>query len=285
MSAMSLWAVLILMIGSLGYGDSVTQRRGDADVKERTSHITEESALAEIRLQIVLDNYACSDPLETAWGFAAYLTGPEQNILFDTGSDSTLLLANMAKLQIDPNRVDTVVISHNHADHTGGLIGFLKCRADITLYGLESFPAQFKETVRAYGVRLIDVEEPLSICAGVCSTGRMGTRIHEQALVIRTERGLVIVTGCAHPGVARMLERIKARHEDDILLVVGGFHLQWAEASTVERVIDAFKRLGVRYVAPTHCSGDSVRALFQERFGARYLNIGVGKTITLADLK
>ena len=71
MGAMSLWAVLVLVIGSLGQGDSVTQRRGDADVNERTSHMTEESALADVRLQIVLDNYACSDQLETAWGFSA----------------------------------------------------------------------------------------------------------------------------------------------------------------------------------------------------------------------
>ena len=285
MGAMSLWAVVVLAVGCLGHGAPVMQGRGDAEVKERTLNASDEPALAEISLQIVQDNYSCSDQLETAWGFAAYLTGLEQNILFDTGSDGTLLLANMAKLQIDPNRVDTVVISHGHADHTGGLIGFLKCHADVTLYGLKSFPTQFKETVCTYGVRWVEVETPQSICANVYSTGRMGTRIHEQALVIRTERGLVVVTGCAHPGVARMLEQIKARHEENILLVIGGFHLQWAEASAVERVMDAFERLGVRYIAPTHCSGDNARTLFQERFGPCYLSVGVGKKITLADLE
>ncbi len=254
-------------------------------MKESTPKATDDSALADIRLQVVLDNYTCSDQLETAWGFAACLTGPEQTILFDTGSNGTLLLENMAKLQIDPNCVDTVVISHNHADHTGGLIGFLKCHADVTLYGLKSFPASFKQAVRVYGVRLIDVERPMTVCRNVYSTGRMGTRIHEQALVVRTERGLIVVTGCAHPGVVRILEQIESQHKDEILLVIGGFHLQWAETSEVERVIDTFNRLGVRYVAPTHCSGDNVRVIFQERFGSRYFSVGAGKMISLADLK
>ena len=113
----------------------------------------------------------------------------------------------------------------------------------------------------------------------------MGTRIREQALVIRTERGLVVLTGCAHPGVARMIEKVRALHEENILLVLGGFHLGWAETGKIERIISALKNLGVQYVAPTHCSGDKARALFQKHFGAHYLRVGVGKTIALADLK
>lgn len=251
----------------------------------QTRSAGEGPAWEDLTIRIVQDNDSCSDQLEAAWGFAAYVSGPEKNILFDTGSDGALLLANMAKLGLDPNRIDAVVLSHNHADHTGGLVGLLKQHADVELYCLKSFPARFKEVVRGYGARLVEVQKPQSICTHVYSTGQMGTRIPEQALVVRTTRGLVVVTGCAHPGVVRMIEKVRGLHEGDILLVLGGFHLGWAETSKIEQVIRALKDLGVRYVAPAHCSGDKARALFHERFGIHYLSVGVGTTITLADLK
>jgi 7,8-dihydropterin-6-yl-methyl-4-(beta-D-ribofuranosyl)aminobenzene 5'-phosphate synthase len=277
--------VAVFTAGYLGHGAPAVQGQGDTEVTEQTMNAGEGLALKDLTIRIVQDNYSCSDRLETAWGFAAYLTGPQENILFDTGSNGTLLLGNMAKLDIDPNRIETVILSHNHADHTGGLVGLLKQNGDVTLYCLKSFPAPFKETVRGYAVRLLQIERPQLICENVYSTGQMGTRIPEQALVVRTERGLVVLTGCAHPGVARMVEKVRALHEEEILLVMGGFHLGWAQTSEIEQLIRALKNLGVRYVAPTHCSGDKARELFQKHFGAHYLSVGVGKTITLADLK
>jgi 7,8-dihydropterin-6-yl-methyl-4-(beta-D-ribofuranosyl)aminobenzene 5'-phosphate synthase len=74
-------------------------------------------------------------------------------------------------------------------------------------------------------------------------------------------------------------------HEENIVLVVGGFHLGWAQTGEIEQIIRALQGLGVRYVAPTHCSGDKARALFAKHFGAHYLEVGVGTTISLADLK
>jgi 7,8-dihydropterin-6-yl-methyl-4-(beta-D-ribofuranosyl)aminobenzene 5'-phosphate synthase len=284
-NALGMWIVAVCAVGNLCHGGPAVPGQGDTEVTEQTMSAGEGSALKELTIRIVQDNYSCSDRLETAWGFAAYLTGPQETILFDTGSNGALLLGNMAKLDIDPNRIETVILSHNHADHTGGLVGFLKQNADVTLYCLKSFPAPFKETVRGYGVRLVQVERPQLICENVYSTGQMGTRVPEQALVVRTERGLVVVTGCAHPGVARMVEKVRALHEEEILLVMGGFHLGWAQTSEIEQIIRALKNLGVRYVAPTHCSGDKARELFQQHFGAHYLAVGVGKTITLADLK
>jgi 7,8-dihydropterin-6-yl-methyl-4-(beta-D-ribofuranosyl)aminobenzene 5'-phosphate synthase len=241
--------------------------------------------LSDLTIQIVQDNCLGADELEPAWGFAACLTGPERRILFDTGSDAALLLGNMAKLGLAPNRIETVVLSHNHADHTGGLVGLLRQNADMTVYGLKSFPARFRQTVRGYGAKFVEVSRPQSICDNVYSTGQLGTRIREQALIVRTKRGLVVLTGCAHPGVVRMVEKVRALREEEILLVMGGFHLGWARASAIQQIVRALKNLGVRYVAPTHCSGDKVRALFQQHFGAHYLEVGVGKTIRLADLK
>ena len=280
-----MFAAATLAAGGFTQVAPAAPKQGETKVTGQTMSPVEVPALRDLKIQIVQDNYSCAEHLETAWGFAAYVTGPKENILFDTGSDSGLLLRNMARLHLDPNRVDTVVLSHNHADHTGGLVGFLRKNADIDLYCLASFPLTFKDAVRGYGARLVEVERPQPICAHVYSTGPMGTRIREQALVIRTERGLVVLTGCAHPGVARMIEKVRALHEENILLVLGGFHLGWAETGKIERIISALKNLGVQYVAPTHCSGDKARALFQKHFDTCSLDVGVGKTMALADLK
>ena len=239
----------------------------------------------EFAITVVHDNYSCSEGLKVAWGFAAFIMGPEKSILFDTGSDGTLLLANMAALQIDPAGIDVVVLSHTHGDHTGGLTGFLKENGRIEVYLPGSFPPRIKDVVRGYGVTVVEMTGPQEICPNVYTTGVMGRRVKEQALIVRTQRGLVVLTGCAHPGVARIVEEVKRLHGEDILLVVGGFHLEWATAGKVKRIITAFRGHGVQYVAPTHCSGERARQLFQEQYGGCYIDAGVGKTISLADLR
>lgn len=245
----------------------------------------ETPALKSLTVRIVHDNNPFDDRLKTAWGFAATVTGPDKTILFDTGSDETLLLENMALMDIDPNGIDTVFLSHVHADHTGGLVGFLKVRPTVEVFLLASFPTRFKETVRGYRAAVAEVESPREICACVYSIGRMGRQVYEQALVIRTAKGLVVLTGCAHPGVDKIVEKVQALHEEDILLVMGGFHLGWATDSQIEQVIRTLKRFGVRYVAPTHCTGEKAQDLFLKYFGNRCLRAGVGSTMTLADLK
>jgi 7,8-dihydropterin-6-yl-methyl-4-(beta-D-ribofuranosyl)aminobenzene 5'-phosphate synthase len=222
--------------------------------------------------------------LRTAWGFSAFVTGPERTILFDTGSDGALLLENMAKLQIDPGRVDLVILSHIHGDHTGGLTGFLKENSRVQVFLPGSFPAKFKTAVQGHGAAVVEVKEPQEICANVYTTGILGRRIKEQALIIRTQRGLVVLTGCAHPGIARIIKEVRRLHEGSILLVMGGFHLEWVTKGKVESIMAAFRGYGIRYVAPTHCSGDKARQLFRQSYGQGYVDAGVGKTITFLDL-
>jgi 7,8-dihydropterin-6-yl-methyl-4-(beta-D-ribofuranosyl)aminobenzene 5'-phosphate synthase len=238
----------------------------------------------DFAITVVHDNYSCSEGLRAAWGFSAFVAGFEKGILFDTGSDGTLLLENMAKLQIPPGDIDIVVLSHVHGDHTGGLTGLLKENARVTVYLPQSFPARFKEVVQGYGAAVVEVSEPREICPGVCTTGVLGRLVREQALVVRTERGLVVLTGCSHPGVVTILEKVRSLHEGDVLLVMGGFHLEWSTAGKVQRIVAAFKDHGVQYVTPTHCSGDKARQLFEQHYAERYIDAGVGKTISLADL-
>jgi 7,8-dihydropterin-6-yl-methyl-4-(beta-D-ribofuranosyl)aminobenzene 5'-phosphate synthase len=274
-----------LIVGAFDGMGHPSQGRGETEAMESNEKSTDPPALTDLTIRIVHDNCPFDDRLEMAWGFAATVVTPSRTILFDTGSDGTLLLANMAQMEIDPKGIGTVVLSHAHADHTGGLVGFLQTNPAVEVFLLSSFPDRFKQTVRGYGADVIEVNLPREVCVNVHSTGLMGRRIHEQALVVRTEKGLVVLTGCAHPGIDRIVEAVHDSYEGDILLVIGGFHLQWATGSQIERIIRTFERLGVRYVAPTHCTGEKAQQLFEKHFGNRYLQVGVGKTITLADLK
>ncbi len=252
---------------------------------EQEQNLASAPALNELTIKVVHDNYPCADSLKTAWGFSALITGPSKIILFDTGSDGDLLLENMVKLQIEPAGISTVVLSHSHGDHTGGLTGLLKANARVDVYLPRSFPARVKDIVRGYGATVVEVTASQEICPNVYTTGVLGRLVKEQALIIRTQRGLVILTGCAHPGIVRIVEEVTSLHRENILVVMGGFHLEWATAGSVERVIAAFKKHGIQYVAPTHCSGERARHLFQQQYGQRYIEAGVGKTISLAELQ
>lgn len=242
-------------------------------------------ALNELALTVVHDNEPYADTAKPAWGFSALVTGPARTILFDTGSDGTLLLENMARLRVKPTGVGIVVLSHMHADHIGGLTGLLKENAQVEVYLPVSSPARVKDVVHGYGATVVEVTGPREICPNVYTTGVMGRLVKEQALVVRTQRGLVVLTGCAHPGIVRIVEKIKSLHAENMLLVMGGFHLEWATVGKVQKIISAFKSHGIHYVAPTHCSGEKAKNLFRQHYGDGYIIAGVGRTISLADLR
>ncbi|NQT02946.1 MAG: MBL fold metallo-hydrolase [Planctomycetes bacterium] len=227
---------------------------------------------------------------EADWGFAVFITGTEKTILFDVGG--RFLLNNMRKLAIEPDSVDVVVLSHIHEDHICELGGFLQENSNVTVYLPASLPKEFKDNTRDYGAKVIGVKESRQICENVYSTGQLGKVIKEHSLIVRTDKGLVIVTGCAHPGIINVVNTAKELMQDDIFLVMGGFHdedrplpLEWATQDRLEEIISAFEQLGVRYVGPCHCSGGRVRDLFKRHFGRKYIDISTGKVIALTDLK
>jgi 7,8-dihydropterin-6-yl-methyl-4-(beta-D-ribofuranosyl)aminobenzene 5'-phosphate synthase len=240
--------------------------------------------LKKLTITVTYDNNPYEERLETAWGFAASIIGAEKTILFDTGGGRALL-DNMEKLQIDPGSIDVVVLSHIHADHTGGLSSLLEKNPNVTVYLPKSFPEKFKNKVRDYGAKVVEVKESLKICENVYSTGQLGKLTKEQSLIVRTDKGLIVITGCAHPGIVNVVDTAKNLVKDDVLLVMGGFHLEWATRGKIEKIISTFEQWHVRYVGPCHCSGEKARSLFEKHFGKNYINIGAGKVITLADLQ
>jgi len=239
--------------------------------------------LKDISITVVYDNNPYKEELETAWGFSCLIKGTEKTILFDTGGDGSILLANMKELNIDPKEIDIVVLSHIHGDHVGGLYSLLEKNPEVVVYLPASFPESFIDDVKGYGADVVEVQEFLKICEGVYSTGELGTGIIEQSLIIRTEQGLIVITGCAHPGIVEIVKNAKELIEDDVLFVMGGFHL--IKTSNKSEIVSSIRELDVLYVGPCHCSGDNARELFEKEYGENYVNVGVGRVITLDDLK
>lgn len=238
-----------------------------------------------MKIAVVYDNETLDPDLSPAWGFSC-LVGDD--LLFDTGGDGPRLLSNMEKMGLDVGRIKSVVLSHAHGDHTGGLGSILALNKEITVYLLRSFPSRFKTQVRSYA-QVVEVHEPMEIAEGIHTTGEMGRSLVEQALVLATGQGLVVITGCAHPGVVRMVERAKeVVNEEDlrlrsgqVYLVMGGFHLSVASTRAVRGVIADFRRLGVQKAAPCHCTGGRAIGMFAADYGEDFIEIGVGKVLEI----
>ena len=232
-----------------------------------------------VTFTIVYDNntYPAAELLDlrTSWGFACWVDAGETTVLFDTGGDGADLMHNLRELDLDPLTVDAVVLSHAHGDHTGGLGALLSTGAKPTVYVPVSFSGSFKEDVRAH-TDLVEVADPMAVASGIYTTGEVGSGIKEQALVVEVSDGLVVITGCAHPGVDNVVRRVYQHHDGHIALVVGGFHLGSASRQRVESIIADFEKLDVARVAPCHCTGDAARALFDEAFGDDCVMAGVG---------
>jgi len=237
-----------------------------------------------VKFTIVYDNNAYDERLRTAWGFSCWVEVGGKIVLFDTGGDGPTLLGNMAQLGFDPQAIDAVVLSHIHGDHTGGLAGLLDAGGRPVVYVPAAFPASFKADVRAR-TDLVEVTGPVEILPGVYTTGEVGSRIVEQALVVETAEGLVVVTGCAHPGVVEMVRRaqeaVGGEVAADFSVVMGGFHLGDASADKIDGIIADFRQLGVRRVAPCHCTGDQARQMFANAFGYDCVLAGVGYAVTI----
>jgi 7,8-dihydropterin-6-yl-methyl-4-(beta-D-ribofuranosyl)aminobenzene 5'-phosphate synthase len=232
-----------------------------------------------MKITVVYDNRTLDPNLASAWGFSCLVNG---DLLFDTGGDGRTLLSNMIKMGIDPAGIRTVVLSHAHGDHTGGLGGLLGTGVRPTVYVPRSFPARFKADVRSL-TTLVEVHGPVEIRPGIHTTGEVGRGLVEQALAVETGDGLVVVTGCAHPGVVEMVrcaQSVGARLPRPYL-VMGGFHLGGTSQRRVKAIIADFRQLGVQRVAPCHCTGDPAIRVFAEEYGDDFIKAGVGLVLDI----
>ena len=207
---------------------------------------------------------------------AAVIEGTDETILFDTGGDGQVLLSNMHKIGIDPKEIDSIVISHIHADHTGALWAFLEANPAVTVYIPASFSSSFTERVEQYGSKAVRVKGVRKICPHVFSTGELGSFIKEQSLVIFSSKGPILITGCSHPGIDTIAEKAGRISNQDIYLVTGGFHLGSTSEQEINQIIERLKSLGVQKIAPSHCTGERAINLFKEAWREDFIKAGCG---------
>ncbi|MEA1912705.1 MAG: MBL fold metallo-hydrolase [candidate division WOR-3 bacterium] len=235
----------------------------------------------DLDLTIVYDNNTYKEGLETRWGFSCFVKGLEKTILFDVGGEGSVLLSNMQKLKIDPASIDIIILSHIHYDHVGGLPDFLEKNPNVTVYLPKSLPQSIKNEVIKAGAKLIEVHNPKEICKNAYSTGEMGSWIKEESLIIKTSKGLIVITGCAHPGIVNIVKKAKGMLNQDVYLALGGFHLCWMNLWQIKSIVKGIKEQRVLKVAPCHCSGDLAREQFEKVYGKDFILAGCGKKIEI----
>jgi 7,8-dihydropterin-6-yl-methyl-4-(beta-D-ribofuranosyl)aminobenzene 5'-phosphate synthase len=161
----------------------------------------------------------------------------------------------------------------------GGLGAFLSQNSDVTVIVPESFPVSFQKEVQQLGAKIETVSGPRQLMNDVYSTGEMGLAIKEQSLILDSPKGLILITGCAHPNVAEIAEQAITYRGKIIYLLTGGFHLGGRSDSEVMMIIRRLKKMGVKKVAPSHCTGDNAIRLFREQWGDDFINGGLGAVI------
>jgi 7,8-dihydropterin-6-yl-methyl-4-(beta-D-ribofuranosyl)aminobenzene 5'-phosphate synthase len=234
-----------------------------------------------LRITVLYDNTTADPRLGAAWGFAALIEHGEHRILLDAGGEPRILMNNIDSLGIDLRRIEAVAISHAHGDHTNGLQGLVERGLHLPLYALPSFASGLHDRV-GNSFTVAETSPGQELIPGVFTTGEMvdsQVGIPEQALVIPTDSGLVVITGCAHPGVVAIARRAMEMFGTRVYLILGGFHLAAKSDSEIQQIIAEFRRLGVRSVGPTHCTGDQAIAAFAAAYGAAFVKAGAGRVI------
>jgi len=233
-----------------------------------------------ITITYLYDNTIAVPGVESDWGFACLVEAHGRRVLFDTGTKPDVFRRNAAALKVDLTKLDAVVLSHDHADHTGGFLA-LGERPGLPVYYAQGFNAHVVSALRASRARLVPVSKGVEIAPGFRTSDEFGTAIREEALIVDARDGLVVVVGCAHPGIVSMLRQIRASTGKTIDAVVGGFHLNRTPPDDVRDIIRAFKALGIRRAGPTHCTGEEAIAMFKDAYGDDFVAGGVGTVVRI----
>ncbi len=234
-------------------------------------------------VKVLYDNRA-KRGLLSGWGFSCVVDG---KVLFDTGEASMSLIENMDRMMVSTQDLEAVVISHEHWDHTGGLWEILKRKEGLKVYACPSFSDTFKNCVEEVGGKLIMASGPMDIADGIITSGEMGGTYNdqylaEQALIVKGDKGVSVITGCAHPGIMTMLKKIK---EDlgisEFYMVFGGFHMSAMETGEISSLITDMKSMGVYKVGPMHCTGDKAIRVFGGQYHGNFVAVKAGHVIHL----
>jgi 7,8-dihydropterin-6-yl-methyl-4-(beta-D-ribofuranosyl)aminobenzene 5'-phosphate synthase len=234
-----------------------------------------------VTIKVVYDNYVKVNGLKSDWGYSIVIEGLEKEVLFDAGTKPDIFENNFNKMDLDANKVDLIVFSHEHGDHTEGLPAFVKMKKNIPVIIPASFSDPFKKKMIDFGLTPVLVNGPAKICENLYTSGEFSYEIPEQALVLNTKNGLVVMTGCSHPGIIEMLKEIKSTFNKNIYMVFGGFHLLDKSEKEMNSIISEMKAIGVVKCGATHCTGKKQIQMIRDAFGTDYFELGVGNSIVI----
>jgi len=265
---------------------------------------------------ILYDAFGRRDGLVQDWGFAALIEYQGRRILFDTGNNAVTFAQNVQRLHIDLKHLDLVVVSHRHSDHIAGLGVVLQEDPNVPVYAPRevfgifgsSVPGTFyraepalPDSMRYFdgvvpgeirggtlwpAAHLIVVDSSQVIAPGIRIVALVsdvpGTReLRELSLVLATPTGSILIVGCSHPGIERILAAATAGGAP-VRIVLGGLHLVAAPDSIVgplvQRLHDQWR---IAQVAPGHCTGEPAFAALLRKYGPDYLYAGVGERLDL----
>ncbi len=229
-----------------------------------------------MKILIPFNNYCLpnlKNKLFPDWGFSALLEIDKRLLLFDTGSNGQILLRNLKSLNVKINKIFKVVISHNHWDHTGGLVDIARLNPHLEIIAPELDEPLVNKLLQ-YDVTVNFVKRSIKIEDNLITTPVFKGKIPELGLVIKTAMGNILLTGCAHPGIKNMLKKVPAPR----LAVIGGFHLFLKKLDEIIKIAKDIEILDVRYLCPSHCTGEYPIEFFKRYFKDHYLYGGLGAT-------
>jgi 7,8-dihydropterin-6-yl-methyl-4-(beta-D-ribofuranosyl)aminobenzene 5'-phosphate synthase len=269
------------------------------------------------QITVLYDAFGKSSAMQKDWGYAALIEYGGKRILFDTGGNAEIFAENVKAKGVDLTTLDFVVMSHRHGDHMAGLAHLLNVNPKVKVYAPRdgfggvygsSLPSTFyrKDASLPPEQRYYDGAPPAEVTLGSAWPGanfqvidknteiapgihlialvsdKPGTlELRELSLAINTPEGMVIVVGCSHPGIDKVVEAA-AKINPRIHFVAGGFHLVVSKDEEIEKIITALRdTFKVAYVAPGHCTGEPTFTALKKSFGDHYLYAGLGTSFAL----
>ena len=271
------------------------------------------------RITVLYDAFGQDSAMQKDWGYAAFVEYGGKRILFDAGNNPDILAQNANAKGIDLSKLDFAIVSHRHGDHIGGLTYLLRVNPKVIVYAPKEsfgvFGAELPSTFyrqdqslppeqRYYGgappevmhfgsawpganFQLVDKNTEIApnIHLVTLVSDKPGTlELRELSLVLNTPDGLVVVVGCSHPGIDKIIESAISINPR-VHLIVGGFHLVVASDADIEKTVTALHdRFRVEYVAPGHCTGEPAFTALRKAFGEHYLYAGLGTSLAVDKL-
>jgi 7,8-dihydropterin-6-yl-methyl-4-(beta-D-ribofuranosyl)aminobenzene 5'-phosphate synthase len=275
------------------------------------------AAESEGQITILYDAFGTDPAMTKDWGFSALVEVAGKRILFDTGDNADIFAANVKAKGVDLTKLDFVVLSHRHSDHMAGLSYVLSVNPTVKIYAPKegfgifgsSLPSSFYRKddslpteMRYYGgkppetmkfgsawesAHFEQIDQTTEIAPGISLIALVsdapGTKeLKELSLAVNTPNGMVLVVGCSHSGIERIVEAVAAINPK-IHLVTGGFHLVVASDDVIARIVTSLKdKFKVENVAPGHCTGEPTFAALKKAFGDHYIYAGLGASLPLA---